>query len=155
MLGCLATLSVCRKDSGLSPARACWWPDVGYNRFTGWISTVTTGGTARFTPAGRRPTRSARDRGRAFRLHVPLSQYAAVAGAGPAAIQSRLHHRPGARRCCHRLRSSRPRRKCIGCRHKANSWQRRSSRAGRRSWCRTTRSRRCRCCATDPRDRRC
>ena len=73
------------------------WVMLYDNRFTGWISTVTTSGTARFTvPAAGRPG-SARDRSRALRLHVPLPQHAAVAGAGSPAIQGRLHHCGGTR----------------------------------------------------------
>ena len=61
------------------------WVLLYDNNFTGWISSVTTGGSATITiPAT--GSSGAHYRNTAWRVHLPLSEYAAEPRTGSAAL---------------------------------------------------------------------
>ena len=64
------------KGIGWRPLESSWML-LYDNNFTGWISAVTTAGSATFTIPASGRTRPAPARGTARRIHLPLPQYAA------------------------------------------------------------------------------
>ena len=103
------------------------WVMLYDNRFTGWISTVTTGGTARFTvPAAGQPGRHVIEVVHSdFTFPYRNMQQSPAPDRPQFKVGFTISHR--VRRCCRRRRPSRPRRKCTGCRPRASSWRRRTS----------------------------
>ena len=86
------------------------------NKFTGFMSTVTTARHRALHDSGHRPCRAAHRRDPALGFRLALSQHAAIAGAGPAAVQARLHHHAGRAGAAAAARSSRRRSRCARCR---------------------------------------
>ena len=78
------------------------WVLLYDNKYTGFMSAMTTGGTARFNVPATGHVGTAHPGDPAHRFRLALSQHPAVAGAGPAAVQARPSRSRRARRCCRR-----------------------------------------------------
>ncbi len=78
--------------------------------------------------AGDRPCRPACPRSHSHRFRLALSQHAAVAGAGPAAVQARFHHHAGRAGAAAAARAAGAEGTCARCRRRASWWRRRPSR---------------------------
>jgi hypothetical protein len=106
------------------------WVMLYDNRFTGWISAVTTGGTARFTvPAAGQPGRHVIEVVHSdFTFPYRNIRRRTDRNSRWASTSSK------ARLCCRSPRRSSVKRWCAGCRLRASLWRRRPSRASAGRW---------------------